>query len=116
MQARNASVVLFGDNPSLTGEPVRCKSNHDLCSLNAEADTRRRANDALILDFAAGRPNVFGFIQSDLWTPPSGESFWGNVPGTTTNAYYDSQHLLIAGAKYLSPYICTAFSEWGLFQ
>jgi len=37
------------------------------------------------------------------------------VPGTSTNAYYDEDHLNTDGALYLAPYICAAFDEWGFF-
>ena len=37
-----------------------------------------------------------------------------NVPGTTTLAYHDKDHLTSAGALYLWPYICAFFQEHGL--
>ena len=58
---------------------------------------------------------VEGGVRPPLWEVAPGQHFWGNVPGTDTNAYYDTNHLLALGARYLSPYMCSAFEGWGFF-
>ena len=37
-----------------------------------------------------------------------------NVPGTSTLAFFDEQHLTTAGALYLWPYLCSFFVDAGL--
>ena len=37
----------------------------------------------------------------------------GQVPGTTTWAYFDNNHLTRAGGEYLGPYFCSALSAAG---
>jgi hypothetical protein len=49
---------------------------------------------------AAQGNDVKVFLQSPLWEVAR-QHFWGNVPGTDTNAYYDTGHLLALGARYL---------------
>ena len=64
----------------------------------------------------AAQGDVHFFSQRRLWAEgPPGEHLWGNVPGTTTRGYYDTNHLMVSvAAKYLGPYMCSAFSSWGL--
>ena len=116
VRARNASLVLFGDNPFLNRPATTCRTNHNLCHTDGEQTALRASNDAALLAFADGQQDVHAFIQAHLWESPAGEHFWGQIPGTTANGYFDDGHLLAVGALYLWPYICSAFSQWGFFD
>ena len=110
------SVVLLGDNPRLSNQPTLCHSNHALCSgqYNGAQDQQLQVFAAAIRE-RIQTINVNVFIQTPLWRVPAGRHFWGNVPGTNTNAYWDNNHLLESGTSYLVPYLCSQFQEWGLF-
>lgn len=105
-----AKVLLVGDNPFLSHTPAVCHGNHNLCSgiYPTEWDTQLQS-------FAAQHANVRALIQTPFWTAPPGQHFWGNVPGTTTNAYEDTHHLLPEGATYVQPFLCSALRQWDLF-
>jgi hypothetical protein len=108
LRPRNASLFLVGDNPVLSGRPTVCRSNHRLCQPRPDTMAAIREHDAERIQFAAERDDVFSFTQTQLW---SENNFWGNVPGTATNAFYDTHHLLRVGAMYLAPYLCSSISD-----
>ena len=119
IQAKKASLLLLGDNPALGAHPTQCRHNPHLCAPRASDGliASMEEFDNLATEFAASRPDVFFFKQSDLWVQtPAGEQFTGQVPGTTTNAYNDQTHSLSVGALYLWPYICSALTQWGFFD
>ena len=112
----NASLVLFGDYPVLNRPPTTCRYNHALCSRDEEADELRSRHDTDITTFADNTADVFSFLQAPFWAPEPGDHWWGNVPGTTINAFYDDNHLLEKGTLYAAPYMCSAFARWGFFD
>lgn len=117
VRAHNASLILAGDNPQLNRAPTMCQSNHALCHVDTHEQRIREDRDTALIELSEGRPDVFAFIQTHLWqVAPGSPAFHGNVPGTTTNAYYDHNHLLSPGTNYLGPYLCDAFNEWGFFD
>ena len=105
-----ASLLLVGDNPSMSGRPPLCHINPQRCSINTVAMQYISQNNEDIIQFAAARPDVFAFTQSHLWSAP-GQHFWGQVPGTMTNGYFDDNHLLSVGAHYIAPYLCSAILD-----
>lgn len=113
LQPRGATLLLLGDNPHLSHFPSLCHINHNLCSGQFQEG---QASDNQLQSFAGRHTDVLVFLQTPLWTAPPGEHFWGNVPGTRTNAYYDTHHLLSVGALYLTPHLCSAFEREGFFR
>ena len=120
VRPNGATLLLFGDSPLLNHPPTLCHINHNLCR------AMPRTTEGVLVGcpggceglraYASSQGNdVKVFLQSPLWEVAPGQHFWGNVPGTDTNAYYDTGHLLALGARYLSPYMCSAFEGWGFF-
>jgi len=104
-----AKVMLVGDSPFIDHMPVLCHSNPNLCRGIYPTEY-----DAQLQSFAEDHSNVLAFIQTPFWRPPPGDYFWGNAPGTTTNLYEDTHHLLPVGASYVRPYLCSALEQWNL--
>ena len=122
LRPRNVSLVLIGDNPVISHDAPMCEHNHGLCQVedwydNLVGGGTLQQFDERASAFAAARPGVFFFRQSALWEESADAHFWGNVPGTDVRAYYDRQHQLQSVSRaYLWPHLCSAFSEWGLFD
>ena len=118
IRANEASLLLVGDNPRIIPSPTICNLHHDLCIVTPNTRMIRVHDDQLIHAFVAlnSKGDLHPFTQTELWTVPPDQAFWGNVPGTTTIAYQDDHHLLKEGVLYLWPYICSALSRWGFFE
>jgi len=113
IEPAGATLLLLGDNPHLNNAPVICHTNRNRCSGVWHLST---PGDAQLQSFAGQHRNVSVFLQTPLWLAEPGTGhFWGNVPGTNTNAYEDVHHLLSVGAHYLSPHLCSFFVQEGLF-
>ena len=134
-----AKIVLIGDNYELKRSGSMCRPPNavHLCSYTM-ADMRAGGGCSPHCELCAGdgrcpRPDtilsfnstlqhfadqhsevVHFFSQLDLWLDHSGRGS-NIIPGTNVNGYIDEHHLNPQGAKYLWPYMCAAFQEWGLF-
>jgi len=67
----------------------------------------------------SSRPPVYFLSFRELWcsTSDSATASCGpNIPGTNAVGYADGSHLNRAGAVYLWPYLCSAFSRFGFFR
>lgn len=110
----------MGDNPRLEDNPYDTTVDspptlQDTECMDSLCLNMLRESERMMLEFAAAFPGeVFAFPQIDLWLDADGK---GNnrVPGTSLNAYNDNNHLSVGGSKYLSPYLCAALEDWGLF-
>lgn len=123
LQSRGAQLVMVKDWPRLRMSAVLCRppSQTSNCAftenelstkrdgqLGGQVDTQR-LND--LEDEFRGVVHVFDALELFM-QDGRGSNL---VPGTSTNAYADFDHLSIEGAEYLAPYICSAFERWGFF-
>jgi len=123
IRPHGAHLVMIGDNPLIDRHGDVCEAIPDLCHILPEArdfnELQRADVEAALTDFErrhAAQGDVHFFSQRRLWDEGApGEHLWGNVPGTTTRGYDDTNHLMVSVAvKYLGPYMCSAFFSWGL--
>ena len=126
LQSKGGSLVLFEDVYRLGGAgdgvnsmyfcpPGSTRCDYTEAEVNAFAGLRP-VDKQRLQDFAAEFPETVRVFDraSDLMMAHGHGS--NMVPGTSINAYVDSDHVSIAGGEYFAPYLCAAFDEWGLFE
>ena len=118
VKRKGAKLVLIGDTPSLPYMGSYCVPSTfapnaaDRCATSWAGQT---ITDHVALEQLARddedtffMPIFHLFCNADLTRCDA------NVPGTTTLAFHDKQHLTSAGALYLWPYLCSFFHDHGL--
>ena len=58
---------------------------------------------------ATGAVRLFNLAPLMCSGVPAGGTCGAHVPGTSVAAYQNKDHLSLAGAEYLWPYLCSAF-------
>ena len=124
IQRRNASLVLVGDGPYFTG----CNTDgwygsEQRCTTTWAGGAAQRERMSIIY---GGANLTDGALPSDVhfFDVPSyicDDGTCSNflpaaLPGTVldTVAFYDEDHLTLAGSLYLWPHLCTFFREHGV--
>jgi len=114
LRPRRASLLLLGDYAHLHGY-IYDSDVSAPAPLDAAATAELIANEERMVAYAERFPEVYAFRQMHLWLAGDGERGSNWVPGTRLNAYNDDNHLNVGGARYLSPYLCSALEGWGFF-
>ena len=107
LQPSGANMVIMGDPPRLPVRAYYCLSAQSNCHLpTANTDTNR---------LLAPLANEFsGILYMEIWGLfCDSNNCMATVPGTSTFAYFDRDHLTVAGGLYLWPYLCAAFQNAG---
>ena len=116
-ESKGAQLVLMGDVPRLRDgrNAAMCVGGSASACLTsrAEVEAQHQAEKDLYLSLVASNPNTVRYLQ--LWDKLCDNNQCGAyVPGTTTLAYADNDHLSNAGATYFYPFMCAWFLDNGL--
>jgi len=108
-----ARLVLFGDNPYFS-------TSAEVCAMKPGAGCSTRKSEMLKLPrylarekFIAQNPGVLFFDQLGLFCSAD-ETCSIYVPGTSSIALTDENHLNEYGGDYLAPFICSFLTSHGL--
>lgn len=107
LQPRGAHLVIMGDPPRLPMYAVRCL----YAPQNCHASTTNTDQNAQVASLESESTSILYMPIHDLFCTSS--HCQGQVPGTTTWAFFDDSHLTQAGGLYIWPYLCAAFEMAG---
>ena len=118
VRAKGAQLVLLGDTLQLPEEGWRCAANAAMarsCELTTgQAHAQLERERSVYTDLARDDPGTHYFALDELMCDAGSGTCGAFVPGTSTLAYSDKDHLTIAGALYLWPFICAFLTDNGL--
>jgi hypothetical protein len=107
LQPRGCNLVIMGDPPTLPMYAIRCL----YLPSNCYASTTNTDQNALLAPLAQESTGIAYIEIHSLFCDSS--RCMGQVPGTSTWAYFDDSHLTVSGGLYLWPYLCDAFEAAG---
>ena len=107
LQPRGARLVIMGDPPRLPMHATRCLYQ----PTNCYTTTANSDQNAQLAPLATSHTGILYVAIHNLFC--NSANCMGQIPGTTTWAFFDSTHLTQAGALYLWPYLCSALELAG---
>jgi len=107
LQPRGANMVIVGDPPILPMHAVRCL----YAPQNCYASLTNNDQNAQLASLATESTGILYMPIHHLFCDSS--NCKGQVPGTSTWAYFDASHLTTSGSLYLWPYFCSALEAAG---
>ena len=107
LRPRGAKLVIMGDPPRLPMHAVRCLYNPSNCY----ASTTNIDQNQQLASLATNQAGILYLEIHGLFCDSS--NCYGQVPGTSTWAFFDNSHLTLAGGLYLWPYICSWLEQAG---
>jgi len=107
LQPRGAHLVIMGDPPRLPTYAVRCLYQ----PANCHSSTTNNDQNAQLASLTSESPGMLYVEIHHLFC--NSANCEGQVPGTTTWAFFDNSHLTTSGGLYLWPYLCAAFEAAG---
>ena len=118
VEGKGAHLVLLGDVAGLNSrQPQMCLAGlANACQRSWDEVSYEFSLERMMYDELATTSNsTFHMRIAELFCSLNGEC-GVYIPGTTTSAYADAEHISNAGATYLWPYIASFFIQNGLLQ
>merc|ERR1712048_169549 len=107
--ARNASLVLVDDPPTLPDKGYRCVLQDEPCRIGKELASKGVEPLRTVARNMLKFTDTYLFSYFDLFCNDT--SCNAKVPGTDTMGMADDNHLTLAGSLYLWPYVCSFLSS-----
>lgn len=123
--SRGAKLLLIGDVPQLPDRSLHCipstfapnRARHcEISSDTVAKDDVSHARESAVYRELAREKSTFFFDTFPLLCDPNSHVCGAFVPGTSTLAFIDDDHLTSAGSFYLWPYLCSFLRENGLID
>lgn len=116
VERKGAHLVFLGDVPGVQQQATMCSASSAMaasCERSLDLIQQEFAHERLIYtEVASGHSSTFYIPVYELLC--TADKCGVYIPGTTTVAYADTDHLTNAGAMYLWPFIAAFFVEHGL--
>lgn len=116
VNARGAKLVLLGDVPTIPALGKRCAMSSAAeaeCEISwSEVQATQHAGEYEVYEMLAQTPGTY-YLRLDSLMCAGGlcDAF---IPGTSTFAYGDDNHLTTEASIYLWPWLCAFFQDSGL--
>jgi len=113
--SRGAKLVLIGDVGTIPGRGSRCalsSAAEAACEISWSEVVEQNQREHAVYTELAKTPDTYYFKMDHLLCADGMcDAF---IPGTSTFAYSDDNHVSTEGAIYLWPFLCAFFEESGL--
>jgi hypothetical protein len=116
VKSKGAKLVLLGDVPYLPSLGEFCVGPRArACQFEwPGSDQDLHKDDGAYNRLAADDSTFYMPVYQNFCDTSAQQVCNAQVPGTTTLAFFDEQHLTTAGAVYLWPFLCSFFADAGL--